>query len=51
MEEIKVKLNYVRFVPRIFQNIQMGNGQVRNVEFLTNIFISLDREDCKRETD
>lgn len=51
MEEIKIKLNYVRFVLRIFQNIQMGNRQIRNVEFLTNIFISLNREDYKRETD
>lgn len=51
MEEIQIKLNNVRFILRLFQNIQIRNRQLRNVEFSTNIFTSLDREDCKRETD
>lgn len=50
MEEIRIKLNNVRFILIIFQNIQIGDRQVRNVEYLTNTFTSLDREDCKRET-
>lgn len=47
--KIMIKLNNVRFIPRIFQNIQIRNRQVRNAEFLTTVFASLDRDDCKRE--
>lgn len=45
MEEIRIKLNNFRFILRIFQNIQIGARQVKNVEYLTNIFTSVDRED------
>lgn len=40
MEEVRIKLNNVRFMLRIFQNIQIGNRQARNVEFLTYIYLT-----------